>query len=140
VLFGVDLVESLPRVQDELDALGDGHPLERADLLSTLAIGRMWAGAHADARNPPAPPPPCSPSRRHRRAHGMRLLEADAVAADGDTAGSAGLLDALLATSARGRRRVRVLATRPGSTASPRSSPRARPPPMRRRGSRCRSA
>jgi hypothetical protein len=56
----------------------------------------------------------------------MRLLEADAVAADGDTAGSAGLLDALhgdpeledgaaCACSRRG----------PGSTASPRSSPRA---------------
>ena len=114
VLFGVDLVESLPRLQGELDALGDDHPLERADLLSTLAIGRMWAGAHADAVEPArAAAALFAQSGDARRAHGMRLLEADAVAADGDTAGSAGLLDALLHDEElEDGRRVRVLATR----------------------------
>lgn len=114
VLFGVDLVESLPRVQEELDALGDEHLLERADLLSTLAIGRMWAGAHAGAAEPArAAAALFAQAGDTRRAHGMRLLEADAISADGDTAGGAGLLDALLGDPAlEDGRRVRVLATR----------------------------
>lgn len=108
------LALALPRVQHELDALGDGHPLERADLLSTLAIGRMWAGAHADAvERARAAAALFAGAGDTRRAHGMRLLEADALSADEDPTGASGLLDTLLGDpDLEDRRRVRVLATR----------------------------
>lgn len=108
------LALALPRVQHELDALGDGHPLERADLLSTPAIGRMWAGAHADAvERARAAAALFAGAGDTRRAHGMRLLEADALSADEDPTGASGLLDTLLGDpDLEDRRRVRVLATR----------------------------
>ena len=113
-LFGVDLLESLPRVQEELDALPADQLAERADLLATLAIGRLWSGAHAealpDARSAAAL---FAQAGDLRRAHGMRLLEADARSADGDNAAAAAVLDALLADEAmEDGRRVRVLLTR----------------------------
>lgn len=113
-LFGVDLIESLPRVQEELDALSPDRPAERADLLSTLAIGRMWSGAHADAVEPAREASALfARVGDPRRAHGMRLLEADARAATGDGDSAAGLLDALLADETLDDgRRVRVLVTR----------------------------
>lgn len=114
VLFGVDLVASLPRVQAELDALGAEHPLERADLLSTLAIGRMWSGEHAAALEPAREAAALfARAGDTRRSHGMRLLEADALSADGDASGAAAVLDALLVDEAlEDGRRLRVLVTR----------------------------
>ncbi len=114
VLFGVDLVESLPRVQDELDALAADRIAERADLLSTVAIGRLWTGDH-DAALAPARDAAAlfAEAGDVRRAHGMRLLEADALSAADDAAGAIRVIDALLADPAvDDGRRVRALVTR----------------------------
>ena len=114
VLFGVDLVESLPRVEAELDAVGTEHAASRADLLATIAIGRLWSGAYADAAAPAHESVELFTGVGDtRRADGMRLLEADALSATGDVPGAAALLDALLTDpSTDDGRRVRALLTR----------------------------
>ncbi|MBF4563069.1 hypothetical protein ITJ43_13100 [Microbacterium sp. VKM Ac-2870] len=114
VLFGVDLVEALPRVEAELAALGAEHLAPRADLLSTIAIGRLWAGEHeAAASTGHGAAELFAQAGDIRRAHGMRLLEADARSASGDGVGAAEILDALLADPAvDDGRRVRTLVTR----------------------------
>lgn len=114
VMFGADLVEALPLVRVELDGVQEGQDAVRADLLATLAIGQLWSGAHTVAAETARTSAELFTGvGETRRAHGMRLLQSDALAAADDVAGATAAIDALLSDPAIDEgRSLRALLTR----------------------------
>lgn len=101
VLFGVDLVASLPLVEAELDRVADAESAVRADLLATIATGRLWSGAFAEAADAARIAADLFVSAgATRRSHGMRLLLVDAFAAAEDATSALAEADALLSDPA----------------------------------------
>ncbi len=114
ILFGAGLEESLPLIRAELDNAAEADVDVRADLWSTLAIGLLWTGEHAEAAEAARTAVALFRAAGDpRRAHGMQLLEADALASPDHAAASASAVDALLADPAvDDGRRTRALVTR----------------------------